>query len=306
MSSEWVRSRLRAAAQAPRTTFKPQAIASRARAVRRRRAGAVTVLAIAAAVAVGATFVGAAPGNVLFGDPGPAVGPTAAPAPTTPTPREQPSVGPSEVSEATPLATPSPSPSATEDAPTCQRRTRSPADARRADVMPDLDGDGRPDTLRLDLPADDGEPVTLQAELDAGASMTVVLEDTIGSQWMVDVAGAIDLDGDGTEEALIFLGGNTALQYAVVTLHDCEFLRVEDEHGDAVVLVSGSSPGSATGARCDGEHVVVRAFEQAEGGPGGALNERHYSLEGGTLRLVDDRRTEIDAPPPNISTVCGA
>jgi hypothetical protein len=189
----------------------------------------------------------------------------------------------------------------------CEQDHQPPETASAAQTRVDLDGDGRGDTLLLDVPADERLPVTLYALLDDGGTASLVLDDTIATGWLVDVARALDLDGDGREEALVFLGGNTALLYGVVTLQDCELVRVHDEDDEAVVLVSGSGLMSAAGVRCEGGEVVQQDFEWVtENRRGGVLTERRYVLEDAVLRFVDERRTEASEPPPDIATVCGA
>ncbi len=170
-----------------------------------------------------------------------------------------------------------------------------PAEATALDardvVEADIDGDGDDEVLVL-----------------AGGTH-LVIDDVVHElppEWAsaARIDAVVDLDGDGREELVLTMDGNTRQVATLVLLDGAELRTPAFPDGYAMSTGSGITGWSAWG--CSGDDLVTVEYERqldADGQPtgGGAWFRARWTLDDGELRLLDSSSGDgggEPAPPP--------
>ena len=208
-----------------------------------------------------------------------------------------------------PAATEDASPSAAPASAAPAATTTAPADAGAASGGPDLDGDGRSDSVQLR--SVEGVGWSFDVTLADGRMTSAPLHADLAVAEDVAVTGAVDLDRDGRDEVLVrtlrALGGENA---AVFRLDGAGIWLVRTAEDAPWEL---STAGGMSGPRSyDCTAAGVRTRESTREGSAGAAptyatTTRTWRLGGRAAQLVDEEQASgvsADAVPLD-ATTCG-
>lgn len=130
---------------------------------------------------------------------------------------------------------------------------------------PDLDGDGRADSVSLTEVPDMGWSFDVRYADGQESSAPLPIEDAVRED--VAVLGAVDLDGDGADEVLVRTLRAVGGENAVVFRHDGPgvWLVRTDEGASFELSTSGGMTGPRSWACADGEVLTRESERQADG-----------------------------------------